>query len=326
MNILLTGGAGYIGSHAALALIDAGHKVHIIDDLSTGNVELIPRGSYFTECNINDSKKINEVLQKSNFDILMHFAGFVKVEESVEKPNKYFDNNTKNAIILFENCRKNNLKKIIFSSTAASYGHTKKNLITENQELNPQNPYAESKIKTENFLKANSKDFNYIILRYFNVAGADFNFRSGQISKNSTHLIKILSEAAVGKRSSIEIYGNDYNTPDGTAIRDYIHVSDLADIHLEAAKYLQKNMSSNIFNCGYGNGYSVLEVVNMFNSLSEIKIKFDYTDRRKGDVECLVSDIDKLKNHFNWKPKYNNLQKIIRSSIDWEKKLDEKNI
>ena len=239
MNFLLTGGAGYIGSHASLSLLDAGHSVHIIDDLSTGNESLIPKSALFTKCNINNEEVISKLIQLNNFDVLMHFAGFIQVEESVKYPQKYFDNNTENATKLFETCKSNGLNKIVFSSTAAAYGAVNENkLIDENTNLNPQNPYAESKIKTENFLFENKNDYKFIILRYFNVAGADKKLRAGQISKRSTHLIKILSEVVVGKRDHIEIYGNDYDTPDGTAIRDYIHVSDLADIHLEVAKYL----------------------------------------------------------------------------------------
>ena len=248
MNVLLTGGAGYIGSHAALSLLDSGHKVHIVDNLSTGNEILIPKNAKFTNCNINEEGVISDLIQSNKFDILMHFAGFIQVEESVKFPEKYFENNTNNAIKLFNICKKNGLNKIIFSSTAAAYGSVSENkLIDEETILNPQNPYAESKIKTEKFLIENQNYFKFIILRYFNVAGADKNLRSGQISKRSTHLIKILSEVVVGKRNHIEIYGNDYDTADGTAVRDYIHVSDLADIHLEVAKYLLENLESNLF-------------------------------------------------------------------------------
>ena len=179
MNFLLTGGAGYIGSHAALSLLDAGHNVHIIDDLSTGNKSLIPKNAFFTKCNINDEEVISELIKSNSFDLLMHFAGFIQVEESVKYPQKYFDNNTENATKLFETCKNNGLNKIVFSSTAAAYGSVSENkLIDENTNLNPQNPYAESKIKTENFLFENKDDYKFIILRYFNVAGADKKLRS----------------------------------------------------------------------------------------------------------------------------------------------------
>ncbi len=326
MNILLTGGAGYIGSHAALSLLDAGHNVHIIDDLSTGNESLIPKNAFFTNCNISDEKVISELIKSNSFDLLMHFAGFIQVEESVKYPLKYFDNNTENATKLFETCKNNGLNKIVFSSTAAAYGSVSENkLIDENTNLNPQNPYAESKIKTENFLFENKDDYNFIILRYFNVAGADKKLRSGQISKRSTHLIKILSEVVVGKRDHIEIFGNDYNTPDGTAIRDYIHVSDLADIHLEVAKYLLESSESNLFNCGYGNGFSVLDVINSANKISEDKIDYKFSNRRDGDVEQLIADTSKILKHIDWRPKYNDLSEIINSSIKWEEKINESN-
>ena len=323
MNVLLTGGAGYIGSHAALSLLDSGHKVHIVDNLSTGNEILIPKNAKFTNCNINEEGVISDLIQSNKFDILMHFAGFIQVEESVKFPEKYFENNTNNAIKLFNICKKNGLNKIIFSSTAAAYGSVSENkLIDEETILNPQNPYAESKIKTEKFLIENQNYFKFIILRYFNVAGADKNLRSGQISKRSTHLIKILSEVVVGKRNHIEIYGNDYDTADGTAVRDYIHVSDLADIHLEVAKYLLENLESNLFNCGYGNGFSVLDVVNTANKLYQNKITYKFSNRRDGDVEKLIAQTSKILKYIDWKPKHNDLKEIINSSIRWEEKIN----
>ena len=323
MNILLTGGAGYIGSHAALSLLDDGHKVHIIDNLSTGNEILIPENAKFTNCNINNEELISNLIQSNNFDLLMHFAGFIQVEESVKQPEKYFENNTNNSIKLFNICEKNGLNKIVFSSTAAAYGLVSENkLIDEYTNLNPQNPYAESKIKTEKFLFDNKDKFQFIILRYFNVAGADKKLRSGQISKKSTHLIKKISEVVVGKIDQIKIFGNDYNTHDGTAIRDYIHVSDLADIHLEVAKYLLKNLESNLFNCGYGNGFSVLDVVNTTNSIYQNKIIYKFSNRRDGDVEKLISDTSKLLKYIKWQPKYNDLKEIINSSIKWEEKIN----
>ena len=325
MNILLTGGAGYIGSHVVLSLIDSGHKVHIIDNLSTGNKKLIPKEVNFTECNVNDTNEINRILKNNKFDLLMHFAGFIKVEESVNFPDKYFLNNTENAIKLFKTCKKNGLKNIVFSSTAAAYGNNQQNNVNEKNRLNPKNPYAESKIKTENFLIENQNNFNFIILRYFNVAGADQKLRSGQISDNATHLIKIISELAVGKRKEIEVYGNDYKTTDGTPIRDYIHVSDLADIHVEVAKYLMLHNKSQVFNCGYGKGYSVLEVIRSAAKICNKTLNYRVTNRRKGDVEKLVADISKISKHINWKPKHDDIKTIIKSSIEWEKKLNEKN-
>ena len=324
MKILLTGGAGYIGSHVLLSILEQGHKVVVIDDLSTGNKNLIPEKIDLINCNINNEEKIGKVLQQQKFDILLHFAGFIKVEESVQNPKKYFINNTENAIKLFETCYKNNLKNIIFSSTAAAYGNPLHNSsIEESAELKPLNPYGESKVKTENYLLQNKHKYNSIILRYFNVAGADPNLRSGLISDKPTHLIKILSEVAIGKRDKISIYGNDYNTSDGTAVRDYIHVSDLADIHLKAASYLLTNKTTDIFNCGYGKGYSVLEVINAANKLYNNSINFNFDQRRPGDSEKLVSNVDKLHQHIDWMPKYNNLDLIIQTAVNWEKKMNE---
>ena len=324
MKILLTGGAGYIGSHVLLSILEQGHKVVVIDDLSTGNKNLIPEKIELINCNINNEEKIGKVLQQQKFDILLHFAGFIKVEESVQNPKKYFINNTENAIKLFETCYKHNLNNIIFSSTAATYGNPINNSsIQENSELKPLNPYGESKVKTENYLIQNKHRYNSIILRYFNVAGADPNFRSGLISDKPTHLIKILSEVVVGKRDKISIYGNDYNTSDGTAVRDYIHVSDLADIHLKAASYLLTNKTTDIFNCGYGKGYSVLEVINAADKLYNNSINFNFDQRRPGDSEQLDSNVDKLHQHFDWMPKYNDLNLIIQTAVNWEKKINE---
>lgn len=326
MKILLTGGAGYIGSHVLLSILDNNHEVLVIDDFSTGKVGLIPRGTRLLNCNINDEKKISSILSVEKFDIVLHFAGFIKVEESVQNPNKYFENNTNNAIKFFEICYQCGLKNIIFSSTAAAYGNpSNNNSIKETEALRPINPYGESKIKTEKYLLNNKDKFNSIILRYFNVAGADPHLRSGLISDDPTHLIKILSEVAVGKRNKISIYGNDYNTKDGTAVRDYIHVSDLADLHILVAEYLLKNPGTDIFNCGYGKGYSVLEVINEANLITGNKIKFEYNERRHGDSEKLISNIEKLKSKIKWTPKFNDLNLIIKTAIEWEKAC-EKNL
>ena len=323
MKTLLTGGAGYIGSNAALSLLDEGHEVTIIDDLSTGNKKLVPPKAAFIECNINDSQTINSLLQKEQFDLLMHFAGFVQVEESVRNPKKYFDNNTENAKILFDTCVQNNLTNIIFSSTAATYGNPlDTDPITETTMLKPLNPYGKSKIQTEEYLQ-NNKTLNYMILRYFNVAGADPSMRSGLISKEPTHLIKITSEAAVGKREKVIIFGNDYPTPDGTAIRDYIHVSDLADIHVKAAEHLVTNQQSNILNCGYGRGVSVKDVLEIANAVNNKPIQTEMGSRRAGDSTMLVSNVSKLHQLLKWKPKHSDLSFIIKTAIEWEKKLME---
>jgi UDP-glucose 4-epimerase len=320
MNFLVTGGAGYIGSCTANLLIDKGHNVTIVDNLSTGNRSLVPKKAKFYKINIQD-KKILKLLKKERFDVVLHFAAYIQVEESVKNPIKYFINNYENTKRFLNYCREAKLKNIVFSSTAAVYGELKNFNVTakENFELNPKNAYALSKLKVENFL-INSKFFNYIILRYFNVAGADILFRSGQISKKSTHLIKKICQNSLKKRD-IKIFGKNYPSPDGTAIRDYIHVSDLAEIHLKAAKYIVKNKKSNIFNCGYGKGYSVKKIIDTFNNISKDKVKYIYTKRRKGDIFKLVANNHRLIRILKWKPKYNSIKIILESHLKWEKKI-----
>ncbi len=328
MNILVTGGAGYIGSHVSLSLLDAGYNVTILDDLSTGHEQLIPKKADFVKCNINDVEIISSILQKKKFIAVMHFAAFIKVEESLQFSKKYFINNTKNSEILFDTCFKNGLINVIFSSTAAVYGNPILNgLIDENTKLNPLNPYAESKIETEkNLINLSKNRLKYIILRYFNVAGSDPQMRSGLISKNPTHLIKVSSEAAIGKRDKVIIFGKDYNTLDGTAIRDYIHVSDLAEIHVKALEYLLKKKQSKILNCGYGKGYSVKEILDEINKICNNRINIEYGPRRPGDSIKLISDITKLKQIIDWTPKYNNLNFILKTAIQWERKLKNEKI
>ena len=322
-NILLTGGAGYIGSHVTNLLIDQGYDVTIIDNLITGNKTLINPKAKFINCDIADIKNISEVLINNKFDIVMHFAGLIRVDESFKEPEKYNEFNFKKAKIFLDTCFENGLKKVIFSSTASVYGNPNTNNVSENDALNPLNPYAETKLKLENFIinTAKSEDIKYIILRYFNVAGADEKLRSGLISKYSTHLIKIASEVAVGKRDEIIINGDDYDTRDGTPIRDYIHVSDLADIHLVSAKYLLEKKESNIFNCGYGTGYSVKEVIDTYNKILKKKIKIKFGPRRVGDSKMVVADPNKFNKTLNWKPKYNELGYILKTAYEWEKKL-----
>ena len=323
MNILLTGGAGYIGSHVALSLIDKGHSVHIIDNLSTGNPKLIPKKALFTKCNINDDHTVSNIIKNNKYDALMHFAGFVQVEESVKYPNKYFENNTENSIKLFNICKKNGLNKIIFSSTAAAYGSVSENkIIDETTNLNPQNPYAESKIKTENFLFENKDDFKFIILRYFNVAGADKNYKTGQIGKHKpTHVIKNLTDAII-KNKTFEIFGKNYNTKDGSAVRDFIYLEDLSKIHIKILKYMmKKNYTGKIvLNCGYGLGFSILDLALNAKKLYK-NFEFKFSQKRKGDLAYVVADNSKLKKILKWNMKITSIKKIIKSSVEWEKRI-----
>ena len=322
-NILITGGAGYIGSHVSFLLIEKGYNITIIDSLITGNKQLVPKEANLEICDITDTDKVTQILKSKKFEAVLHFAGLIRVEESVKYPEKYIEFNYNKAKIFLDICFQNNLNKVIFSSTAAVYGSPKKDKIIESDELNPLSPYADSKLMLENYLIDQSKNVNvkYIILRYFNVAGADQKMRTGLISKFSTHLIKVASEVATKKRNKLVINGDDYNTPDGTPIRDYIHVSDLADIHLKSLEYLLKDNQSEIFNCGYGKGYSIKEVVNCLNNLLETNINFEIGPRRDGDSECIVSNSEKFIKAMSWKPKFNDLNYILKTAIAWEKKL-----
>ncbi len=322
-KFLITGGAGYIGSHVVNLLIDKGYDVTVVDNLITGNKELINKKATFVNCDIADQKTINSLLVKDKYEIAIHFAGLIRVDESVKEPDKYNEFNFIKAKFFLETCFKNNLKKIIFSSTASVYGNSKNLNVSEEDDLCPLNPYAETKLKLENYLinRSKSDGIHYIILRYFNVAGADEKLRSGLISKYSTHLIKIASEVAVNKRDEIIINGNDYDTKDGTAVRDYIHVSDLADIHLVSAKYLMKNKGSNIFNCGYGKGFSVKEVINTYNKILDKKIKFKIGPRRAGDSKLIVANPNKFMQTLSWKPQYDDLKYILKTAYEWEKKI-----
>ena len=321
-KILLTGGAGYIGSHVAHLLIDKGHSVTIIDSLITGNKKLVPKKAKLYICDIADKLKVSKIISQQKFDLVMHFAGLIRVDESIKKPKKYIDYNYKKSKIFFNICFKYKLQKLIFSSTASVYGNVK-NKALENDKKNPLNPYALSKLKTENFIieKSKKKSISYIILRYFNVAGADKKLRTGLVSKYSTHLIKISCEVAAGKRDKLIINGDDYDTIDGTAIRDYIHVSDLAEIHYICGKNLIKNNKSKIFNCGYGKGVSVKEVIKSLNKILGFQISTKIGRRRPGDSIKVVANTAKLHKYLSWKPKFNNLKLILNSSLKLEKKL-----
>ena len=322
LNVLLTGGAGYIGSHVAHLLIEKGHSVSIIDNLTTGNKRLIPKKAKLHICDIANKGKVSEIINKQKFNLVMHFAGLIRVDESIKKPKKYISHNYEKSKIFFKTCFKNNLRKLIFSSTASIYGNVK-NKALESDQKKPTNPYALSKLKTENFIIQQSKikPISYMILRYFNVAGADKKLRTGLVSKHSTHLIKIACEVAVGKRKKLIINGNNYDTFDGTTIRDYIHVSDLAEIHYKCAESLIKKNKSKIFNCGYGRGVSVKEVIKTLNNILGYEILVKIGKKRAGDSKKVIANTNKLYRYFSWKPKYNNLKLILKSSLKWEKKL-----
>ena len=322
MKVLVTGGAGYIGSHVCNLLLDNGYKVVVVDSLVTGNKNLIPKNARLIRSDIADVKKIEDLIIKEKFDLVMHFAGLIRVDESVNKPEKYHEFNFEKGKIFLNVCLKNGLNKIIFSSTASVYGNPEGKVL-ESDSLNPLNPYASSKLKLEDFIKKKSDDIDmkYIILRYFNVAGSDEKLRSGLISKHSSHLIKIACEVAVGKREKLVINGDDYDTFDGTPIRDFIHISDLADIHLISAEHLINNGKSDIFNCGYGKGYSVKEIIENFNEILDKKINYEIGPRRNGDSKMIVANPEKFNKFFGWKPKFNDIKYILRTAVNWEKKI-----
>jgi UDP-glucose 4-epimerase len=324
MNILLTGGAGYIGSHTAINLIDKGHKVTIIDSLINGNEKLIPKKAIFFKTDIADTKTINDILKKDKFDLVMHFAGLVRVEESIEFPEKYNFYNVEKAKIFFQCCLNSGLKKIIFSSTAGIYGKKENNIkVKEEDQLNPSNPYAETKHQIEKYLidlSLNNKA-EYVILRYFNVAGADQKKRSGLMALNSNNLIKVICELATNKRENIVINGDDYKTKDGTPVRDFIHITDLADMHVIAAEHINSNGASDIFNCGYGEGFSVHEVIKAMEKILKRDLKYKIGPRRNDDIPFSVADNEKFKEKFNWNPKFNNLKYILETALNWEENI-----
>lgn len=318
-NILVTGGAGYIGSQISHDLVDRGFNVTVIDNLSTGNKILIPRKANFVHCDIADVKKITKAIENKKISTVIHCAAFISVEESMKRKKKYILNNFIKTKKFINCCIKNNVRQFIFSSTAAVYMQNENEKIKENYPTFPINVYGETKLLCENFLLS-KKNIKLFILRYFNVAGADQKLRTGPILKSkTTHLINKIVEISLGKINKIEIFGNTYNTHDGTAIRDYIHVSDLSLIHLKCLRYFKKNKNfkKNILNCGYGVGYSVLEVVQSAQQL--IKFKFKYSKKRAGDLSMLVANNEKLYRLFNWKLKKQKVINLITSAIRWQK-------
>lgn len=336
-TILVTGGCGYIGSHTILEFLEnTQSNIIVVDNLSTGFLEnfsylknIFKDRITFLEINLNEIKKLEEIFKNQKIECILHFAASLIVEESTKEPLLYYKNNVINTINLIQLCVSHNVKNFIFSSTAAVYGEPKGNFekIDENFLPCPINPYGSSKLMSEKVLEDTSKvyDFNYIALRYFNVAGASMKNQLminksglGQRSKKATHLIKIALECATGKRKKMGIFGDDYDTKDGTCIRDYIHIDDLASAHLSAYNYLLKNKKSNIFNVGYSKGYSVAEVIQMVKTITKQNFVVENQPRRLGDPAKLIADNKKFLELTDWTPKYNNLETIIQSAYDWE--------
>jgi len=322
--VLVTGGAGYIGSHAVLALRDAGWQVAVIDNLSNGTRSIVPEGVAFYEGDVADRALLKRIFEEQKIGAIMHFAGSIVVPESVEKPLEYYRNNTLASHALISAAADAGISPILFSSTAATYGAPETVPISEDDPKVPINPYGWSKLMTERMLEDASAAglISYGALRYFNVAGADPQGRSGQIGKGSTHLIKVAVEVAVGKRDKMAVYGDDYPTPDGTCIRDYIHVSDLAAAHVAALEWLIAHPGENlVINCGYGKGLSVLEVLSALDRLTNTPIRRDMEGRRAGDPPQLVASNKRMLSKLDWRPAYADIDRIVGDALAWERKL-----
>ncbi|MDJ0979344.1 MAG: UDP-glucose 4-epimerase GalE [Erythrobacter sp.] len=325
-SVLVTGGAGYIGSHAVLALADAGWDVAVVDNLSTGFRFTIPENVAFYEGDIEDVELLNRIFDEQGIGAIMHFAGSILVPESVENPLKYYHNNTAKSRVLIEAAVAAGVAHFIFSSTAATYGVPEISPVAEDSLKKPINPYGWSKLMTEQMLSdtTSAHPMNYCALRYFNVAGADPQVRSGQSTAGATHLIKVAVEAVLGKRSHVSVFGTDYDTPDGTGVRDYIHVSDLAAAHVLALEALiAQPRRSLTMNCGYGRGYSVLEVLDAVDRVTNRKIDRRIEGRRAGDPDQLISDPGRIRKELPWVPQYEKLDTIIAHALAWERKLSE---
>lgn len=321
MKILVTGGAGYIGSHTTQKLVAAGYKVHVFDNFSTGFMEAIPSGIEVIRGDVLDSGHLLKVLKELKITAVIHFAGRLIVSESVEKPLEYYEANTLGVLSLTTACVAAGVDKVIFSSTGAIYGNAGGgNLVNEDMEPKPLSPYAQSKLMAEQIFRDAEKAYGLksVCLRYFNAAGAAVDGSNGQRTKEATHLLKIASEAACGKRKFVGICGNDYPTPDGTCVRDYIHIEDLSDLHILALKHLESGKASEVLNCGYGRGFSVEEVLNMMRKVSGVFFSIERLPRRAGDAASTIADNSKIKKLFGWQPRFDDLEFICRSAYEWE--------
>ena len=320
-NILVTGGAGYIGSHIVEQLIKNKEKVIILDNLVTGYKKLINKKAKFIKADIKNKSKITKIIKDYNISSIIHLAAYLNVSEAEKNKKKYYQNNITGTKNLLEASKNTNVKNIIFSSSCSIYGNVKGS-VDEKRKPNPQGYYGFTKYKGEELVKKLSVKykFKYGILRYFNVAGASSSGKIGEIEKSHGHLIKNIAIESLKKNPQIKIFGSDYKTKDGTCIRDYVHVSDLADIHIKGLKYLKDNQKSFILNCGYGKGYSVQQIVNIFKKIKK-NVEVQYQKRRPGDITQVYANNKKFKKILMWRPKYNNIRLIIQSAIQWEKKL-----
>ena len=325
MGVLVTGGAGFIGSHMVLELLDAGEDVVVLDNLSTGFRWAVPDRAKFVAGDVGDHDLVSRLFLSNSFDAIIHFAGSIVVPESVADPLGYYLNNTCKSRSLIASAVEIKVPHFIFSSTAAVYGMPKENPVAEGAALEPISPYGTSKLMTELMLRdaAKAHDLRYVALRYFNVAGADPRGRSGQSTARATHLIKVGCETALGERPYLEVFGTDYPTPDGTCIRDYIHVSDLVRAHLDALRYLRAGGKSEALNCGYGSGFSVLDVVGSIKRVSQRDFPVRMGPCRLGDAAAIVAGAGRIGEILGWKPRLNDLDTIVGHALAWEKRLIE---
>ena len=323
MTVLITGGAGYIGSHMVHELVDAGESVVVLDNLSTGFRFLIPNSVPFIAGNTGDRTLVGEIIAHHRVNAIIHFAASIVVPDSVADPLGYYGNNTMNTCALLDVAIKAGIREFIFSSTAAVYGNAREVPVRENAPTVPISPYGTSKLMSEIMLHDAGKahGLRFVILRYFNVAGADPKLRTGQATPAATHLIKIACETAIGRRPKMSVFGTDYPTPDGTCVRDYIHVSDLALAHSAALAHLRNGGASATFNCGYGHGASVLEVIDAVRRASGRDFPVEVSGRRAGDPPALVANVERIHATLPWRPRFQNLDTIVAHALGWEKQL-----